>query len=86
MARHTELVHLPGSEGYRFCLDSVVTDDGRTEYAFVWRGTRVNPDGFQPRPAYFDWEGLAQTIRLGFSENAIPHEDKDRFLRALFGL
>lgn len=86
MARHTEILHDPKSpEGARFCLDRV-ENDGRIEYAFVWRGTKASPDGFQARPAYFDWDSLGRTIRLSFADGAIPTDDQQAFLRALLGI
>lgn len=92
MATHTELVNVPGdAAGYassaRFCLDEVERDDadGRTEWAFVWRGNQRTPDGFQLRPAYFDWELLGRTIRLALTSGKIPKEAVDAFERALAG-
>lgn len=89
MATHTELVHDPESpKGFRFCLDRVVRDDddGRVEYAFVWRGTARSTEGFQPRPAYFDWASIGRTLRLAFSKGGISREEFEAFQRALMGL
>lgn len=89
MAKHTELVRDPESpSGARFCLDSVLRDDedNRREFAFVWRGTVRSPEGFQARPAYFDWPMLGRTIREAIATKSISPQEADAFFRALMGI
>ncbi len=88
MATHEELVAIPFDDGkYRFCLDRVVRDDedGRIEFAFVWRGNKRSPDGFSPRPAYFGWPLLGKSIRQAIVEGKIDADDAGSFLMALVG-
>ena len=89
MATHTELVNVPFEGGsYRFCLDRVVRDDedDRVEYAFVWRGTSASADGFNPRPAYFDWGLLGQAIRQAFVSGMLDRNECNEFCEAIIGL
>lgn len=88
MATHEELVAIPFHHGrYRFCLDRVVRDDedGRIEFAFVWRGNKRSPNGFCPRPGYFDWPLLGRSIRQAMVEGRIDAEEASSFLMALVG-
>ncbi len=88
MATHEELAAIPFSDGkHRFCLDRVVRDDedGRIEFAFVWRGNKKSPDGFSPRPAYFGWQLLGKAIRQAMVEGKIDAEEAGNFLMALVG-
>lgn len=88
MPRHTELASIRIDQGnYRFCLDSVVRndEDNRTEYAFVWRGTSASPEGFVPKPAYFNGELLGRTIRQAFANDKLPDKEIGGFVRGLFG-
>lgn len=88
-AQHQELTSIPFHEGnYRFCLDRVVRgdEDGRVEYAFVWRGNKRSPNGFTPKPAYFDFTLLGRVLRQSLAEGKIPSEDAKDFLAALVGL
>ena len=90
MAKHKkELASIAFHDGqYRFCLDEVIRDDedNRTEYAFVWRGSKVSPDAFIPKPAYFDWQLLAQTIRAAIKDGALPKKEFQVFLLELMDL
>ena len=88
MPKHEELVGIPFHNGnYRFCLDRVARDDedGRLEYAFVWRGTKKSPDGFMPKPAYFDLALLGSTLRQAMAEGKLPAASAEEFLAALLG-
>ena len=82
---HEELVSVAFNEGRnRFCLDRVTDPDGNVvHYAFVWRGNAKGPDGFVPKPAYFSWEMLGQTIREAMVTGMIPEDDAKDFLAAL---
>ena len=65
MAKHTELVSVSSDDGeMRFCLDSVIRDDedGREEFALVWRGTKTSKDGFNFCPAYFTGELIGELV------------------------
>lgn len=88
MAKHTELVGVPLPGGRcRFCLDQVIRDDedGRVEYAFVWRGNRRSPNWFIARPAYFDFTLLATTMQKALAEGKIPSKAAKQLLRVLSG-
>ncbi len=66
MASHKELARIPiQNEQYRLCFDRVTRDEegNHQEYALVWRGTSVTPDGFVARPAYFSMVQLGQILR-----------------------
>ena len=82
---HEELVSVPFNEGRnRFCLDRVTDPSGSAEqYAFVWRGNARGPNAFVPKPAYFSWEVLGQTIREAMVAGDIPYDDVMAFLAAL---
>lgn len=80
---HTEISSIIFNEGrHRLCLDAV----GNGQYALVWRGTSVSPDGFIPKPAYFTWEDLGQLLRQATIEEAITREEIDIFVHSLMGL
>ncbi len=90
MTKHRkELASVPFHNGqYRFCLDEVVRDDedNRIEFAFVWRGSKVSPDAFIPKPAYFDWELLGQTIRKAVKSGELPQNEFNAFIMELMDL
>jgi len=53
MSKHKEIASIIFANGkFRFCLDEVIRDDedGRIEYALVWRGTSASIDGFVVPP------------------------------------
>jgi len=86
MPKHKELVSINFHEGkYRFSLDEVLRDDedGRTEYAFVWRGTKKSKDALMPKHAYFTWELLGKLLRKAYSEGKISDENVNEFARGL---
>jgi hypothetical protein len=81
MPRHVERtsVRFPTA---RLCMDEVTESD--FPYAIVWRGTVSSPDGFIPRPAYFDPASLGQLIRRTI-ENVWPQDEAVSFWRSLLG-
>jgi hypothetical protein len=87
MAKHEELSSISVQCGrYRLCFDEVTRDDedGRIEYAIVWRGTSVSPDGFVPRPAYFSLGQLGDILRKAIAK--LTDEEIKEFLKALLKL
>ena len=88
MAKHQELISIALESGkYRFCLDRVIRDDedNRIEYAFVWRGTAVSPDGFVLRPAYFNFQLLGQLLHKAIADKVLSQEDVSKLLLSLVG-
>jgi len=89
MARHSELASIPFNDGrHRFCLDRVIRDeeDGRIEFAFVWRGTITSPDGFVPKPAYFNFDLMGRTIKQAIDNGAITFNELAELLCSISGL
>ena len=90
MAKHVrEIASVEFHEGqYRFCLDEVLRDDedGRTEYAFVWRGNKKTPEGFVPKSAYFDWPLLGDLIRKAVKSDPALKEKVGGFLISFLGI
>jgi len=86
MPRHSEVESLRSGE-HRFCLDFVdrSDEDEDNTYAFVWRGTRVSADGFNPRHAYFTFSDLGQILHNFFSREENDALRKE-FLKALLNL
>ncbi len=88
MPRHEKLFGIPFSNGaYQFCLDRIdQSDTGEdTRYAFVWRGTSRGPEGFQQRPAYFDWMLLGQALRIAITAGHLTPQQVNEFFLGLCG-
>jgi hypothetical protein len=88
MPKHMELVSISADDpNYRFCLDQVEWEDeeNRTEYAFVWRGTRASSEGFVPKPAYFKGKLLGSLLKQAFIEGRLPDNEIGAFVRGLLG-
>lgn len=84
MAKHQKIAEIKDPNWHNsFCLDEVIHENGNKDWAFVWRGTKISPEGFVNKPAYFDWNILGKLIKKSFVEKKVSDMEILEFFRGL---